>query len=560
MGAPREAVVTHEVSAARAGRPSGRTLLWRMVIPMPPSREVPAQNPETITAALEAFLVEFPAAVVYEDGGALFDMREAKYALSAEHGRCTVHFWSEQRNLVRRVVGSELRGKSLRLSVLKFGQAKATLLEVAGDRDRRTPNSREQTRVRYVKVLERALTREFPEWTPDSFRTAMDLERSFGPAYARGLLVRGQKAWAVIGVNQDEAPATIDGVLTFGILWLQVCREAATRRVVEGLKVIVPRGTATLTLARMAWLKGSRDSWQLWELSQRTEEMERRDADDQGNISTRLVQAPHAERAKERFAAAAARVMAIVPESARPIVDQRLRSGSELAFLLHGLEFARIRVRASKESFNRVEEITFGAGPRETPLTEENAGALRDLVAKLCERRTASGNKRDVLYRLQPERWLEGELRRDPTRLDAQLAETPVYAQVPAFAGGDRGMLDLLAVGNDGRLAVIEVKADEDPQLALQGLDYWIRVRWHHAQNPDPATGLGEFQRHGYFGGVRLSAESPRLLLVAPALRVHPATEIVLRHLSERVEWTLLAVDERWRHGIHVIWRKRAGE
>jgi hypothetical protein len=180
---------------------------------MPPSRELQAQEPEAIAAALEAFLTEFRAAVVYEDGKALFDMREAKYALSAEHGRCTVHFWSEQRNLVRRVVATELRGKSLRLSVLKFGQTKPTLLEVAGDRDRRTPTTREQTRVRYVKVLERVLQREFPEWTPEAFRTAMDLERSFGPAYARGLLVRGQKAWAVIGVNEEESPATIDGIL-----------------------------------------------------------------------------------------------------------------------------------------------------------------------------------------------------------------------------------------------------------------------------------------------------------------------------------------------------------
>lgn len=526
---------------------------------MPPSREVQAQSPEVVASALEAFLSGFPAAVVYEDGKALFDMREAKYSISAEHARCTVHFWSEQRNLVRRVIGSELRGRSLRLGVLKFGQTRATLLELAGDCERRTPSSRENIRVRYVKVLERALVRQFPEWTPDGFRTAMDLERSFGPAYARGLLARGQKAWAVIGVNEEEGLATIDGILTFGILWLQVCRETATKRVVEGLKVVLPQGTATLTLARMAWLKGARASWELWELSQRTEEMEHREVDDQGNVLTRLVQAPHLERAKERFAAAVVRVMTIVPAPTRLLVEQRLRSGSELAFLLHGLEFARVRVQTSKKSFNRLEEITFGAGPRETPLTSENEEVLQDLVARLCERRSASGDKRDVLYRMQPERWLEGELRRDLTRLDAKLANEPVYAQVPAFAGGDRGMLDLLAVGEDGRLAVIEVKAEEDPQLALQGLDYWIRVRWHHAQNPDTSSGLGEFQRHGYFGGLYLSVEAPRLLLVAPALRVHPATEIVLRYLSERVEWTLLAVDERWRAGIRVVWRKRAG-
>jgi len=526
---------------------------------MPPTRVLPAQSSEQVAGALEAFLGEFSGSVVLEDGKVLFDMREAKYTLSTEHGRCTLHLWGEQRNLVRRVMGAELRAKTLRLSVMKFGHAKATLLEVVADRDRRTPSTREQTRLRYVKVLERALGRQSSEWTCEGFRTGMDLEKSFGPAYARGLLVRGQKAWAVIGVNDEETPATVDGVLTFGILWLQVCRDAATKRVVQGLKVVVPRGMATLTLSRMAWLRGSREEWELWELDQRGEGMELRDAEDQGNLTTRLVHAPHEERARARFAASAARVMRLVPEPSRAAVEQRLRSGYELAFLLHGLEFARVRIRAGADSFNRVEEITFGAGANETALDDGNEEGLRELVLRLCERRRATGDKRDVLYRMQPERWLEGELRRDLSLLDGKLSAKQVYAQVPAFAAGDRGMLDLLSVSEDGRLAVIEVKAEDDPQLALQGLDYWVRVRWHHAQNPDAASGLGEFQRHGYFGGVRLSEQAPRLLLVAPALRIHPAVEIVLRYLSPRVEWTLVALDERWRSGVRVVWRKRGG-
>ncbi len=69
----------------------------------------------------------------------------------------------------------------------------------------------------------------------------MDLEHSFGPAYARGTLVRGSTAWAVIGVSEAETQTTIDGVLTLGILWLAYCREhGAGRRVFEGVKVIVP--------------------------------------------------------------------------------------------------------------------------------------------------------------------------------------------------------------------------------------------------------------------------------------------------------------------------------
>ena len=64
--------------------------------------------------------------------------------------------------------------------------------------------------------------------------------------------------------------------------------------------------------------------------------------------------------------------------------------------------------------------------------------------------------------------------------------------------------------------------------------------------------------RVGYFGGMRLSGDDPRLYLVAPALRVHPATEVVLKYFSRRVDWTLVALDERWRDKVKVVWRKRS--
>ena len=539
----------------------------RGIVSSPPgSKSVPGeqQAPEIIARALENFLAEHPRAVVLEDGKALFDMREAKYSLAAEHGRCTLHLWDENRNLVRRVSATTSRNGVLRLSTHRFGQTRPQTLELAADRDRRTPSTREATRVKYLKVLERVMERGLPEWKADGFRTAMDLEKSFGPAYARGSLVKGSQAWAVIAVNEEETQAIFDGILTLGILWLHHCRESGDgRKVYQGLKLIVPRGMATLTLSRLAWLNTNVAQWELWELDQQTEELEQRDSADHGNLTTRLVHAPNEEAARERFGDAAARVMALVPDAMRGVVEQRIRSGTELAFLLHGLEFARTRMGYSGNSFNSQQEITFGAGANETPLTDESEGELRELLARLFARRNAAGDKRDPLYRLQPERWLESVLRRDVEPLDIHLDKAHVYTQVPAFAAADRGMLDLLGVTADGRLAVIELKAEEDLHLALQGLDYWIRVRWHHLQTSDSATGpsfgLGEFQRHGYFGGLRLSEEAPRLYLVAPALRVHPATEVVLRYLSPRVEWVLVGLDERWRAKAKAVWRKRSG-
>jgi hypothetical protein len=121
--------------------------------------------------------------------------------------------------------------------------------------------------------------------------------------------------------------------------------------------------------------------------------------------------------------------------------------------------------------------------------------------------------------------------------------------EVPAFSASDRAMLDVLTTTRDRRLAVVELKADEDIHLPLQGLDYWSRVQWHHAR--------GEFQKFGYFPGRELAEQDPLLLLVAPALHVHPATDTVLRYVDFAIDWTLVGIDERWRDRVRVIFRKR---
>ena len=366
----------------------------------------PVQTVAQIAVALEEFLAEHPKAIVVEDGKVLFDMRAAKYALATEHGRCTLQLWSEERNIVRRVSTAiergALRDRMLRMTTQRFGQTRPGSLDLLADRDRRTPSTREATRVRYLKALERVMLRGgdgWGEWTAEGFRTAMDLEKSFGPAYARGSLVHGQQAWAVIGVNAEETQATVDGILTLGVLWLAHCRENSGDRrpwrQYRGLRLIVPRGMATLTASRLPWMNAGAAQWELWEFDQKTEEMEQRDVADHGNLKTRLIHTANEEAAQERFAESRVRVMELVPEAMRTMVEQRIRSGAEMAFLLHGLEFARVRMGYAGQSFNRVQEITFGAGSNETPLTDENAGELRELVARLFERRSESSDKRD---------------------------------------------------------------------------------------------------------------------------------------------------------------------
>jgi len=101
------------------------------------------------------------------------------------------------------------------------------------------------------------------------------------------------------------------------------------------------------------------------------------------------------------------------------------------------------------------------------------------------------------VWRLHPERWLESLVVRDVNTIDEHLDHGCLYSQVPAFSASDRAMLDLLTITRANRLAVVELKADEDIHLPLQGLDYWSRVEWHHAG--------GEFQQFGYFPGRELS-------------------------------------------------------
>ena len=224
---------------------------------------------------LEQFFTDHPRAALLEDGRLMFEMATARYSVTAEHGRCVLHLWSEERNMVRTVVGLDSRKDTLRIRVRRLGTQRPQSLEVVRDRDHRTPAARALARTKYLGLLERLLIRYFNEYKIESLRSAMDLEHSFGPAYARGLLVHGQTCWALIAVNAAESQAIIDGILTLGILWLAYCREHRTAtRFCQGLRVLVPAGCAGTTRARMAWLNRDLARWELYEVQEPSEELE----------------------------------------------------------------------------------------------------------------------------------------------------------------------------------------------------------------------------------------------------------------------------------------------
>jgi hypothetical protein len=522
-----------------------------------------AASASKLAQTIEEYLTDHPTAAVLEDGRVLFDMRTARYAVTEQHGRCLLQLWSEERNVMRTVVEIAERAQCLRLMTRRMGAAKPTALEFAAANDRRTPTAREAARKNYQRLLERALTRRFIGSKVDGLRSAMDLEHSFGPAYVRGRMLKGTAAEAVIGVSEVESGAVVDGILTLGILWLDHCRQKGDgRRHFGGLKVIVPAGAWRTTAERMAWLNHGAAEFQLYTLDERSEELEQVDFRDTGNLDSRLVHAFNSQAAIERCQAGVNRLMELVPAAARERVEVRASSASEVGLHLHGLEFARVRHGFAAGSFMHRDEVTFGAGANETPLTDETEGICRELLSRLFRSRRPDGAHTDPLYRMQPERWLEAELRAGIAELLPGLRGDLMYTQVPALSTGDRGMLDLLTLDRNGRLAVIELKADEDLQLALQALDYWIRVRALNADR-QPVVGSGggralsAFERQGYFAGAEVSELPPRLLLAGPALRIHPANEPVLRYFSPQVEWELLAVGEHWRRELKVVFRKR---
>ncbi len=501
-------------------------------------------TPESLARALSDFLADARDAVAIEDGEVLFDFVTARYSVTADRGRCLLHLWSEERNTVRRVLDAEQVRGALRLSVQRFGQSRPARLEILLDRDRRPPAARRAARSAYRQRLRRLLERNFPDFRAAQLSSAMDLERSFGPVYTRGLLRRGRSAFAVLGVNASEAQPAVDGALTFGLLWLDhLRRREAARLVIEGLKLLIPAGRGAIVRERMAHLDRAAARFQLFELNERDHTIEELDTADRGNIATRLVRCVDEAAARERFAATIARVLALVPEAEIAVI-----SPAEIAFRLHGLEFARAR-SGPREGFRAEEQTLFGIGPEETVRTPENEARFAALVQAIAAVRSPAGPRDHPLWRMQPERWLESLVARDVTALDSRLDPTCVYSQVPAFAAGDRAMIDVLAATRQGRLAVLELKAGEDIHLPLQGLDYWARVVWHHQR--------GEFRQFGYFAARELSPEAPLLLLVAPSLHVHPATDTLLRYLSPEIDCTLLGLDERWRDGVRVIFRKR---
>jgi len=490
------------------------------------------QEADEISSALETLSCSGPVEIL-EDGQLLAELSGVRYEVRRAGKHVLLHLWSEERNLVRRILRMvpEPDGQLL-LEVQRFGRNRPGKLQFVPVGQPRAGGrlGREGFRSRFRRML----AEQFPDDEVESLTTAADLEHSFSGAYTRGLVRRGQRNWAVMGVSSAETGATVDAILSFGLLWLDWNRQHARRSTVAGLRLFLPFGAARVTAHRLQAILPSANV-ELYELDEAEHRAQRVDVQDVGNLATWLTPRREVEQTLAAARGIVDKIRALAPDAIDAVVPPGTR---EVALRFRGLEFARWHSG----------RLDYGPPEERRRLTGEQWAKLEELVGQLASHRhPAAADTNHALYRAQAERWLETLALADPARLDAGLDPQHLYSQVPAFSAGDRGVLDLLGVTRDGRLTVIELKVTEDIHLVLQAVDYWLRVRWHQRE--------GDFPRYGYFSGVQLQNRWPRLLLVAPGFRFHSATDVLLRYLLEGIEVTRIGLNEGWRKGLQVVFR-----
>jgi hypothetical protein len=488
-------------------------------------------------AELEASLKEFSASglvEVRENGGRAAPLEGLSWEVRGSGEKPLLHIWSECYNLTRRVLAiTDHSEQRLALAVERFGRLKPDRLEfIRKDFQRQ---ARELSRQEFCDRMKGIFAQQFPDEILDSLVTGEDLEHSLPGSYARGVAHQGSVHTAVLAVGENESPETVARILTFGLLWLDRLRSSSSLRAsVSGLRLILPangvRGVAH-SCAALAPNVGVR----LFSLDSRSDVLEEINVGQAGNVDSWLV--PHREFQVllDRAHSAVAPIVALAPRCIT------LHPAPSRAVLLRfrGLQFA---------AWENGELFFLHGDSRQIIRGDVRASLSAKLQELELHRHPLASDTRHPLYRAQPERWLEALVREDVTRIDACLDPRFVYTQIFSNAAGSHGILDLLCVTRSGRLAIFELKASEHIHLPLQASEYWLRIRRHLRQ--------GDFSRYGYFPGLALQDAPPLVYFVAPALRFHPTTGILLRYLTRDLEVVRVGLVESWRRGLRVVQRQ----
>jgi len=459
---------------------------------------------------LEQFLAAAKLPALLEPGEAILPLTPTNHSLEPRSSHVLLQAWEDHRNLSRRIIRAthSERGK-LELAVQLFGgrEGKLLLLDLSSAR---TSEWRKRGRkLEFRERFRRFLTREYPDWTVAEVTTEPNLEHSLSPAFPRAFLRRGNQGLAAIASPpQQKDPASI---LTFGLIWLTYLRARDPKLRIAELLLLLPAGHEKQTALRLGFLN---QPCRLY-IYDDDDQAIRIDPHDAGNLDTVL---STCHRAPPHIVQSTTELAAI------PGFEQVLQPNGTASLRIHGLEFARLPGKSTD----------------------------RELLTHARELSKLRNEPGSMLHTQDPERWLESQVRANLIRVDPTLQPAPVYGQVPAFTGGDRGIADLLAITQTDRLTVVELKASADIQLPLQALDYWMRVSQHAASS--------DFTKAGYFPNQTVSCQPPRLLLVAPAMQFHSTTEAILSFFSPQIEVQRIGLSSNWRRELNTMFRLNGAE
>ena len=390
----------------------------------------------SIFETIQKFVKASSQPVVMEPGDDPIALAPDSFALTARGAMVTLECWNQSRNLVRRVrsIREERRGR-LELEVERFGASTGTLMLVdmsdPGNRDA----GRRGSRLKYRERFRRSLRRQYPDWRITELSTEPDLQHSLSPSYPRALLRKGGLGIAAIGAAEDSLSP--EGVLSFGLIWLDYLKRREARVAVEALAIFVPQAAAATTCHRVRYLDGARFSVFVHDPGGHEDPV---DPGDYTNFETRL----------DAFPGGPAEHPWVKQLVSIDGVEQRAMGDGSVSLAVRGLEFAR--ASASELKFGIDQKQAAGAS---------NLGEIEELARGLDRmRRVSAADRQNPLYLRHP-----GSVARiagaagDRADWTRSFCPAPIYGQVPQFAAGERGVMDLLAADRDARLAVIEVKA-----------------------------------------------------------------------------------------------------
>jgi hypothetical protein len=493
-----------------------------------------------LSETIEQFLNDSPNAVITEDGRPIFDLKDGHFSISDNR---VLHLWSKAANTVRRIVGAEpSEGDRLTLKALRFGCSKPTLLEIHPSGYWHCNVSQRLCRLRYKRLLERILQRDFTDWRIETLTADKDLANGFSDVYTRGLLRKGKLAFVVLGINQNEPQSNINGALTAGILWLESQRDRLNATcVVQGLKLFLPRGQTSSASLIVPHLNSESTQWQILEVDERTQLMKPVD-----RVHCSVQEPPRLRQVAEIGKFFGRSLSTMFDEAPDAEIETVTEPRLALSFAHRGLPLARAELRPREGTFQNEEVIYFRIGAEEHVLSRDKEPIFREFVNQVRNQRRPEGKVNDKYYRESSSSWLRSIVAKNVRMLSEHIDTRFVYTQFPGC--GNRSLKYLLTCRNDGRLVLIAVACDEDISLPLQAVQCW-----HH---------VNEFRRmkllqpSKYFSGIQLADLAPLLYVVCPVFRIHRSFGLILKHFGKEVEWKIVAVNERWRNELKVVGKK----